>query len=203
MPHNPLSVVSAPKRLKGDVVYFTQQEIELLVRHTTGQLQNIILFVAFSGVRAGELIGLKWSDIDFKEKTILIQRRIREGVEDVPKSKRSRILDMLPQAEKALRRQKQLTYGKHDYVFVSKFNSPYKRPSKITASIRCVCKRVGIQEGGLQTLRRSCNTLYKQYSLPNDWILDQLGHMSDEVNIKHYTGKIKPDLSNIGTVLAE
>ena len=203
MPHNPLSVVPTPKRLRGDIAYFTQKEIELLVRHTAGQLQNIILFVAFSGVRAGELIGLQWDDIDFKKKTILIQRRIREGVVDVPKSKRSRLLDMLPQAEQALKRQKQLTYGKHDYVFVSKFNHPYKRANKITASIRHACKEAGIQEGGLQTLRRSCNTLYKQYSLPNDWILNQLGHMSDEVNIKHYTGKIKPDLSSIGTVLAE
>jgi len=175
----------------------------MLVQHTTGQLQNIILFVAFSGVRAGELIGLKWDDVDFKKKTILIQRRIREGIEDVPKSKRSRLLDMLPQAEQALKRQKELNSDKHDYVFISRFNQPYKRASKITASIREICKKIGIQEGGLQTLRRSCNTLYKQYGLPNDWILDQLGHMSDEVNIKHYTGKIKPDLSSIGTVLAE
>jgi integrase len=203
MQHNPLSVVQVPKSVRADVEYFTQKEIELLVHHASGQIKNIILFVAFTGVRAGELIGLKWSDIDFRKKTILIQRRIREGIEDVPKSKRSRLLDMLPQAKQALMMQKELTYKTHEFVFVSRFDEPYTRSNHITASIRKICRETGIKEGGLQKLRRSCNTLYKQYGLPNDWILDQLGHMNDEVNIKHYTGKIKPNLSSIGKVLAE
>ena len=203
MQHNPLTVVQVPKRTRKDVEFFTQKEIELLVHHASGQIKNIILLVAFTGVRAGELIGLKWSDIDFKKKTILVQRRIREGIEDVPKSKRSRLLDMLPQAKQALVEQKELTYGRHAYIFVSRFDEPYTRSNHITASIRKVCREVGIKEGGLQKLRRSCNTLYKQYGLPNDWILDQLGHMNDEVNIKHYTGKLKPNLSSIGKVLAE
>jgi len=43
----------------------------------------------------------------------------------------------------------------------------------------------------------------KQYGLPNDWILDQLGHIEDGVNREHYTGKLKLDLSKIGRVLAE
>jgi hypothetical protein len=43
----------------------------------------------------------------------------------------------------------------------------------------------------------------KQYNMPNDWILDQLGHIDDGVNREHYTGKLKPDMSKIGRVLAE
>lgn len=203
MQHNPLTIVQVPKRVRKEVEYFTQKEIELLVHFSSGQLQNIILFIAFTGVRAGELIGLKWKDVDFRKKTIFIQRRIREGIEDVPKSKRSRLLDMLPQANQALVKQKELTFGKHEFIFISKFNQPYSRSNHITVSIKNVCKKVGISEGGLQKLRRSCNTLYKQYGLPNDWILDQLGHMNDEVNIKHYTGRLKPNLSTIGKVLAE
>ena len=84
-----------------------------------------------------------------------------------------------------------------------RFGKPYKRSNKISDAIRRVCKKVNINIGTLQTLRRSCNTLYKQYGLPNDWILDQLGHMQDDVNRKHYTGKIKPNLSRIGTLLSE
>ena len=43
--------------------------------------------------------------------------------------------------------------------------------------------------------------MYKQYRLPNDWILHQLGHMDDEVNREYYTGEIKADLTEIGRVL--
>ncbi len=55
----------------------------------------------------------------------------------------------------------------------------------------------------MHTVRKSCNTLLKQYGMPQDWILDQLGHIEDGVNREYYTGKIKPDLSKIGRVLAE
>jgi len=201
--HNPLSVVPVPKDEYKEVEFFTESEVEILLNHTQGQLHNIILFVTFCGLRAGELIALKWSDIDFENNTILIQRRRRSGVEDVPKSKRKRLIDMLPQAKKALLEQKHLTYQKSEYIFISKFHKPYSRGSKITNAIKRVCRETGIKEGGLQTLRRTCNTLYKQYGLHNDWILHQLGHMSDEVNQKHYTGKIKPDISAISKVLAD
>jgi len=50
----------------------------------------------------------------------------------------------------------------------------------------------------MHTIRKSCNTLLKQY-----WILDQLGHVEDGVNREYYMGKLKPDLSKIGRVLAE
>lgn len=199
---NPLSVVRAPKSINNDVEVFNHMEIEKLLQNTEGQLHNIILLVTFAGVRAGELIALRWSDVDFRSRTIIISKRIREGVEDVPKSKRIRVLDMLPQAKEALKSQALLTKKRSEYIFINRFDEPYKRSNKISASIRRICKKAKVKEGTLQTLRRSCNTLYKQYGLPNDWILDQLGHMKDDVNRKHYTGKIKPDLSRIGKVLA-
>ena len=200
---NPLSMIKAPKIAKKEVKVFTVKEIGLLVEHTSGQLKNIILLAAFTGIRAGELIALKWSDIDFRSKTITIARRTREGDEDVPKSKRIRVLDMLPQAKKALVEQMPLSKDKSEYIFLSRFDIPYKRSNKISASIRRMCKKLKIEEGTLQTQRRSCNTLYKQYGLPNDWILDQLGHIEEGVNRTHYTGRIKPNLSEIGKLLAE
>lgn len=203
MSSNPLSVVRAPKVIRKEIQVFKEREIRLLLKYTTGQLHNIIQFVAFTGVRAGELIALRWSDIDFEEDTISISKRIREGNEDIPKSKRSRVLDMLPQAKEALIHQARLTKKRSEYIFTTRFGAPYKRSNKISAAIRRVCKKAHINGGTLQTLRRSCNTLYKQYGLPNDWILDQLGHMQDDVNRRHYTGKIKPDLSHIGTLLSE
>ena len=39
--------------------------------------------------------------------------------------------------------------------------------------------------------------------MPTDWILDQLGHIDDGVNRENYTGRLKPDTSKIGRVLAE
>ena len=200
---NPLRFVKVPKKVHKEVEFFNQNEMKVLVGSATGQLQNVLLFTLFTGLRGSELIALRWHDIDFHAETITIDTRIREGIEDVTKSKRVRIIDMLPQAKEALKKQQLRTGLKNDFVFVTQYGTPYVKPSNISESIKSLCKQCHIKEGTLQTLRRSCNTLMKQYGMPNDWILDQLGHIDDGVNREHYTGKLKPDMSKIGRVLAE
>lgn len=200
---NPLLVVNPPKKIKREIHIFHQHEIELLINKATGQLKNILMFNFFSGLRGSELIALRWSDIDFNSNTITIDTRIREGIEDVTKSKRVRIIDMLPQARNALKHQRLITGLRGDFVFLTQYGTVYKKPSNISESIKALCKSCNIREGTLQTVRRSCNTLLKQYGLPQDWILDQLGHIEDGVNREHYTGRLKPDLTKIGRVLAE
>jgi integrase len=202
MRHNPLHVVAGPKICYKEVKVFSEKELSTLITSAKGQLKHMIQLVAFSGLRASEMIALRWSDINFKTKTIKVSKRIREGIEDIPKSKRTRIVDMLPQAIQALKAQYKLTHDK-EYVFLNRLNTPYKRANNITASIKQLCEKANISIGTLQTLRRTCNTLYKQYNLPNDWILDQLGHMQDDVNRNHYTGRLKPNLSKIGKVLSK
>ena len=200
---NPLRFIKAPKKDYKKVEIFRQDEMAVLINKATGQLKNILLFTLFTGLRGSELIALRWKNIDFNTETITVDTRIREGVEDVTKSKRVRIIDMLPQAKEALKKQQLRTGLKNDFIFVTQHGKPYIKPSNISEAIKSLCKQCNIKEGTLQTLRRSCNTLMKQYGMPNDWILDQLGHMDDIVNREHYTGKIKPDLSKIGRVLAE
>ena len=200
---NPLSVVKLPKKVRHEIHIFHQHEIELLISKATGQLKNILMFNFFAGLRGSELIALRWNDINFDSNTIRVDTRIREGIEDVTKSKRVRIIDMLPQARKALKNQRLLTGIKNDYVFLAQRGRAYRKPSNISEAIKSLCILCDIKQGTLQTVRKSCNTLLKQYGLPHDWILDQLGHIEDGVNREHYTGKLKPDLSKIGRVLAE
>ena len=199
---NPLTVVKAPKKIKGNVDFFNQEEMEHLVKSATGQLKNVLLLAFFSGLRGSEIIALKWSHIDFVSETITVEERIREGVVDTTKSKVERVIDMLPQAKKALKAQQLRTGIKGEYIFISKYGKTFQRPDALSRSLKTLCANIGVKIGTLQTVRRSCNTLFKQYGLPNDWILDTLGHMDDIVNREHYTGRLKPDLSKIGRVLA-
>lgn len=110
---------------------------------------------------------------------------------------------MLPQARKALKSQRLLTGLKNDFIFVTQYGKSYKTPKVITELLKNLCLESNIKVGTIHTIRKSCNTLLKQYGMPQDWILDQLGHVEDGVNREYYTGKIKPDISKIGRVLAE
>jgi len=201
---NALKFVKVPTVVHNkEVRVFSEEEMELLIEKSSGQFKNILMFDFFAGLRVSELIALRWNDIDFENDTIRIDSRIRKGVEDVPKSKKTRVIDMLPQAKKALKKQWLLTGMKNDFVFLSARGKPYNRGYAINKQLKKLCIECGIEPTTSHTIRKSCNTLLKQYGLPLDWILDQMGHVEDAVNREHYTGKIKPDLSKIGRVLAE
>jgi len=137
---NPLKFVKAPKKEYKEIHIFNKEDMKLLIKKSSGQFKNILMFNFFAGLRGSELIALRWNDIDFDSETIRIDTR----------------------------------------------------------SIEC-----DIAVGTMHTIRKSCNTLFKQYGLPLDWILNQLGHMDADVNREHYTGKIQPDLSKVGRVLTE
>jgi len=122
---NPLRFVKAPKKIYKEVEIFNQEEMQILIDKATGQLKNILMFTFFAGLRGSELIALRWNDIDFNSETIRVDTRIREGIEDVTKSKRVRIIDMLPQAKEALKKQQLLTGLKNDFVFLAQGGKPY------------------------------------------------------------------------------
>ncbi len=140
---NPLSFVKVPKKIYNEIHIFNQDEIELLIEKSIGQFKNLLMFNFFAGLRGSELIALRWNDIDFKSNTIRIDTRISNGVEDVTKSKRVRIIDMLPQARRALKNQILLTGLKDDFVFVTQYGKGYKTPSVITELFKNLCVECG------------------------------------------------------------
>lgn len=200
---NPLKFVKPPKKVYKEVYVFSKENIKLLLEKSEGQFRNMLMFNFFAGLRGSELIALRWNDIDFDSDTIRISTRIRDGIEDVTKSKRVRIIDMLPQSRRALKNQRLFTGLKDDYIFVTQYGKGYTTPEGLTVILKELCSTCGIKIGTMHTIRKSCNTLLKQYGMPQDWILDQLGHVEDGVNREYYTGKLKPDLSKIGRVLSE
>lgn len=200
---NPLKFVKTPKKTNKVVHTYCEDEIKLLIEKSTGQLKNILMFNFFTGLRVSELIALRWNKIDFDNNRIRIDTRIRNGVEALPKGEKIRTLDMLPQARQALEDQRCMTGLENNFVFLTKYGKPYNREDGINRQLKKLCIATNLKIGTSHMLRKSCNTLFKQYGLPLDWILDQIGHVEDGVNREHYTGKIKPDLSKIGRVLAE
>jgi len=198
---NPLDIIKAPKKILKDVKIFSIDEIKILINSSTSQFKNIIIVLLFQGLRGSELIALKWSKIDFTKSIITIDERIREGDTDITKSKRVRVIDMLPQTKQALINQLHFTQS-YDYVFLNQYNRPYASPKTISTTLKKFCQKFNINVGTLHTLRATCNTLYKQFGLPNDWILHQIGHLEDSVNHRHYTGKIKPNFDEIGKLLS-
>ena len=84
--------------------------------------------MAATGMRPGEIVALKWSDVDFERKMISIERtRVRSKKGEKPKDgltktmSSNRKIDLLPIAEQALLEQMKLTIDE-TYIFLNQSN---------------------------------------------------------------------------------
>ena len=61
-----------------------------------------------AGLRRGEMIGLRWVDVDFRRKQLVIQQAVWKGIVDTPKSGKGRVVPMTDALFTALQRQRHL-----------------------------------------------------------------------------------------------
>ncbi len=69
-----------PKSQLGKIEAFSMEEIQNIFSVADVKFRNFYAVGFFTGMRTGEIIGLKWSDIDFENREINIERTIGRGV---------------------------------------------------------------------------------------------------------------------------
>jgi integrase len=96
-----------PKLLAGTHIP-TPNEIRNLIPHLQGRWRPLFLVAAFTGLRASELCGLRWDDVDLKHGELHVRQRVdRYNNFGPPKSDAgSRTIPLLPMIVKALREHK-------------------------------------------------------------------------------------------------
>lgn len=113
---NPCEAVVLPKKVKYEPRFLTEREQEMFLEAAKEYYHYDVFCMDLScGARIGEVLGLKWSDIDFEKKTIHIQRTLHYAkltADDkvhffftTPKTETSdRVIPLLPETEVVLRR---------------------------------------------------------------------------------------------------
>lgn len=115
---NPVDKVDRPKKNIYHTEHYNAEEIKLLFAAVQGgPLETCVKLAAYYGLRRSEVLGLKWSAINFKDKTISIRHKVIEDLvdghyvpvgEDVLKTKSSfRTLPLIPMVEELLLQEKQ------------------------------------------------------------------------------------------------
>jgi len=104
LPRNPVADVEKPaQRSSGDIDVFSLEEVLALVRAAASpQDAAIYLTAALTGLRRGELVALRWRDVDFPGDVIRVRASYSEGGLSTPKSGKVRSVPMAPQVAQAL-----------------------------------------------------------------------------------------------------
>ena len=187
------------KKNTGEVNPFTEKELNVIIRNTNGYMKNFIQFMVATGMRPGEIIALKWTDIDLEMKKINVERtRIRSIKKgeiqngEVKTASSERTVDLLILAEEAILRQKELTY-KYEYVFLNQSKKPFYSHDIIGLNFRKILKKSEIKERPLYNLRHTFASQLISKGADITWVSKMLGHKDITITLKVYTKFIKED----------
>ena len=161
-----------------------------------------------TGLRRGELLGLKWSDIDWKNGIIKVRRQVArvngEIVEAPLKTKNSyRAVSISPQAIEVLREQKRKTNDTH--VFPSPNGGPIS-PDSVNNMLKRVLDRAGIPKVRFHYLRHTFATIALQNGVDIKTVSGMLGHFSAGFTLDTYahvtTSAQKEAAQTMGNILS-
>src|SRR4051794_11782158 len=122
VPVNPVATVEKPRlAVPGAIDVFSPEEVQALVRAAASEQDAaIFLTAAFTGLRQGELVALRWRDVDFAGSYIRVTASYTNGELSTPKSGKVRSVPMAPEVGEALARlgQREGYTGPDDLVCV-------------------------------------------------------------------------------------
>ena len=162
-----------------------------------------------TGLRRGELLGLKWDDIDMKNGVIRVQRQVAridgEIVEAPLKTKNSyRTVSIGDDAIEVLKEQRKKVGREIEYVFPSPNGGPIS-PDSVLNMLHRVLERAGLPKIRFHDLRHTFATLALQNGVDIKTVSGMLGHFSAGFTLDTYahvtTAAQKEAANTMGGVL--
>lgn len=162
-----------------------------------------------TGLRRGELLGLKWEDIDLVQGSLRVQRQVAringEVVEAPLKTKNAyRTLPLSADAVGVLQEQRKKS-GSSPYVFPSPTGGPIS-PDSVLHMLHRVLKRAGLSKVRFHDLRHTFATLALQNGVDIKTVSGMLGHYSAGFTLDtytHVTTSAKKEAANtMGSILS-
>ncbi|HUA12617.1 MAG TPA: site-specific integrase [Solirubrobacteraceae bacterium] len=161
LPVNPVAGIERhPVRLTGDIEVFSPEEVWALVRAAASEQDAaIFLMAAFTGLRRGELVALRWRDVDFAGSAVRVRSSYSGGALTAPKSGRVRSVPLAPDVARALdalSRREWFT-GEDDLAFPGELGS-FLDGSALRRRYAAALRRAGLRQLRFHDLRHTFGT---------------------------------------------
>lgn len=201
---NPTDAVSAPKPARQEMQVLSQEQVEaLFAANREDLLYALWVTLATAGLRIGEALGLRWSDIDFASRNVAIQRALQfrppQGYSFVePKTSRSRRTVVFPAStiqslrehrrrQAAERLQAGPTWEDTDLVFCNEIGQPLNASSTVTSAFQRALTRAGLPKIRIHDMRHTAATLLLSQGCHPKYVQDLLGHSTITLTLDTYS----------------
>jgi integrase len=205
--------VDPPRLKRGEIQPLDREQTRTLLQTAEGDRLHALYVVAVTaGLRPGEMLALRWSDVDLEAGALRINRALSGSEFAATKTPRSRRkVELSSTARAALRahRKRQLEeqmkkaglWKDHGLVFPSAVGTPLSH-CNVVRSFKALLTRAGLPAGTrLYDLRHTCATLLLNSNVHPKYVQELLGHVSIAQTLDTYSYVFKGMDSGIGDAM--
>lgn len=206
IPHNPAEGCALPKLERKEMKTLTREQLAAFFAEAkaTGVFEMYYTELA-TGLRRGELLGLKWEDIDLEQGSLRVRRQIAridgEIVEAPLKTKNSYRTLPLAEGTVAILNEQKKKAGHSPWVFPSPTGSPLS-PDSVLHMLHRVLDRAGLPRVRFHDLRHTFATLALQNGVDIKTVSGMLGHYSAGFTLDTYTHITTPTQKQAANTMA-
>ena len=161
--------------------FLSREEGQLLLKHATGVWHDMILTALKTGLRLGELRGLKWGDIDLEKRTLRVRRSAyRHDCFVSPKSNKERTVPISTELYRVLAGRE----NKQGFVFSAR-RGVHLKNMDCYRNLRRTCKRAGIRRIGWHVLRHTFASHLVEAGAHLRAVQELLGHSNIQTTMRY------------------
>lgn len=188
---NPVHGVKMPERtLKRPHRFLTMEEVRCLIAASDEPVRTIVVLAAMTGLRIGEILGLRWGRIDLTAGALRVEETCYHGHFGTPKTKASRReLPLPPFVVQALQahRSRSSDRSVEALVFSTSRGTPLASNNLRKRQLHPACARAELAPINWHTLRHTHGTLLHEQGTPLRVAQAQLGHSHMTTTLEVYT----------------
>jgi integrase len=211
VPRNVCDAVKPPQVHRGEVTPLSPTEVKALLMAASGdRLEALYVVAVYTGLRQGELLGLKWGDLDLDAGKLTVQRSLAfDGTLNLPKRKNSRrTVTLTRTAQDALKRhrarqnEERLGVGARwtdmALVFPNRLGKPMDANNLYHRDWKNLLERAGLSDRGFtfHALRHTFATTLLRQNVNPKIVQHQLGHATISQTMDTYS-HVMPDMGDI------
>ena len=170
-------------------------DLAALLEATPEEWKLLIGFLAETGLRISEALALRWSEIDFGRRRVLVRRRLRNGSFGPPKSRYGRRdVPITSALARALWSARKDAHADDAPVFAATNGSYLDSANLFGRVMKPAARKAGVGWAGFHTLRHTCATNLFRRGLNAKQVQIWMGHHSPAFTLDTYVHLLSDDL---------
>lgn len=194
---NPYRNIKPLKLKKIDIQPFSLDEVARITKYVRKDYRNYYLIRFYTGMRTGEIDGLKWEHVDFDRREILVRETLINGETEYTKTDGSqREIPMFGPVYDALKAQYEATGKLSKFVFCNRLGEPLDHNNVTKRVWYPLLEHLKLKKRRPYQTRHTAATLLLASGENPEWVARTLGHSSTEMLFKVYSRYI-PNLTRM------